>query len=166
MATYETSPIELLSQQHREVEDLFAAYEEASSPADKLEVFETIADKLAVHGRIEEELFYPAVQERKTEGMVLEAFGEHQEIKKSLAALLDTDPQGAGFDEGMRRLKEQVERHVEEEEVELFTAAEDVLSSEDMSSLAEAMAEMAAELEGTEPRREIPDEVGPSAPIA
>jgi len=159
MPTDETNPIELLSEQHRQVEDLFAAYEEASTARDKLEVFEIIADKLTIHCRIEEELFYPAVQERKTDDMDLDAFGEHQEIKKSLAALLDADPNDAAFDAGMKRLKEQVEQHVEEEEVELFTAAEDVLAREDLATLAEAMAEMASELEGTEPRRELSEEL-------
>jgi len=59
------SAIDMLEADHREVEDLFEELESAKSAAEKREVFEEIADKLAVHAAIEERHFYPAAKARR-----------------------------------------------------------------------------------------------------
>ena len=151
--------IEYLKAQHREVEELFEAIGEAEEPAEKQDLFDTVADKLAIHTRVEEQFFYPAVRERKTEDMVLEAFVEHTSIKRLLADLLDSDPSDQLFDAKITVLQEQVEHHVEEEESELFPAAKKLLSRDELLALAQDMAALQAELEGTEPRNEIPEEL-------
>ena len=87
--------VELLKSQHREVEKLFKEIEKAEEPEDKEALFEDLADKLAIHARIEEQFFYPAVHEKKTEDMVLEAFVEHTSIKRLLADLLEADAERA-----------------------------------------------------------------------
>jgi hemerythrin superfamily protein len=151
--------IEYLKAQHREVEELFEAMGEAEEPAEKQDLFDTVADKLAIHARVEEQFFYPAVRERKTEDMVLEAFVEHTSIKRLLADLLDSDPSDQLFDAKITVLQEQVEHHVEEEESELFPAAKKLLSRDELLALAQDMAALQAELEGTEPRNDIPEEL-------
>src|SRR5687767_4610618 len=88
----ELTAVDLLMEQHREVEKLFAAFEKASDDEDKEALFEEIADKLAVHTKIEEQLFYPAVREKKTEDMLLEAYVEHTSAKRLLADMLEADP--------------------------------------------------------------------------
>ena len=56
---------ELLKQQHREVEQLFAKIENGGEPIQEL--LEELADNLAAHTVIEEQLFYPTVK-RTAEG--------------------------------------------------------------------------------------------------
>ena len=51
--------IELLKQQHKEVKGLFKKIEKAEGE-EKQELFDAIADELAVHAAIEEKHFYPA----------------------------------------------------------------------------------------------------------
>ena len=160
----EATAIDLLKDQHREVEQLFSAFDKASSPEDKEELFETIADKLAIHARIEEQYFYPAVTAKKTEDMVLEAFVEHTSIKRLLADLLETDADDPKFEAQMKVLKEQVEHHVEEEEEQLFPAAKKVLSKDELVALAQEMTALQTELEDSEPRYGIPEELAGQAP--
>ena len=160
MATQkEVNAIDLLIEQHREVDKLFSAFEKASSAEDKEELFETIADKLAIHARIEEQCFYPAVTAKKTEDMVLEAFVEHTSIKRLLADLLDTEADDPKFEAQMKVLKEQVEHHVEEEENQLFPAARKVLNKDELVALAQEMTALQTEMEETEPRHGIPEEL-------
>ena len=155
----EATAIDLLKDQHREVEKLFSAFDKASSPDDKEELFETIADKLAIHARIEEQYFYPAVTAKKTEDMVLEAFVEHTSIKRLLADLLESDAEDPKFEAQMKVLKEQVEHHVEEEEEQLFPAAKKVLTKDELVALAQEMTALQTELEESEPRYGIPEEL-------
>ena len=46
--------IEMLKQQHREVEALFAQFKKTKSAGPQRKIFEQIADALAVHATIEE----------------------------------------------------------------------------------------------------------------
>lgn len=64
--------IELLEDQHREVEDLFEEIEEAEA-SEKREIFDEIADQLAIHATIEEKHFYPACRDAKTEDILRES---------------------------------------------------------------------------------------------
>ncbi len=150
---------DLLEAQHREVEELFEAISDSEDPAEKKELFETLADKLAIHTKLEEEIFYPAMRTKKTDDMVLEAFVEHTSIKRLLADLLATEPQDELFDANMKVLEEQVEHHVEEEEDDLFPAAKKLLPREEQLSLAQEMALLQEDLEGNDPRNEIPSEL-------
>lgn len=55
--------IDLLKPQHREVNQLFEQIGELEGEKDageRLELVNQVADALAVHARIEEEIFYPA----------------------------------------------------------------------------------------------------------
>jgi hemerythrin-like domain-containing protein len=160
----ELNAVELLSEQHREVEKLFAAFEKADDAEDKEALFEEIADKLAVHTKIEEQIFYPAVREKKTEDMLLEAFVEHTSAKRLLADMLEADPSEASFDAQMKVLKEQIEHHVEEEEGELFPAAKKLLGKDELVALAQEMTALQIELEGNDPRNDIPEDLAASPP--
>jgi hemerythrin superfamily protein len=151
--------IAYLEAQHREAEALFEALETANDHDEKQDLFDTLADKLAIHTRVEESYFYPAVRERKTEDLVIEAFIEHTSVKQLLGDLMMTDVDSISFDIQLAALKEQVARHVEEEENELFPAAKELLSRDELLAVAEDMAALAANLEGTDPRKQLPGEL-------
>jgi hypothetical protein len=165
MAKDDMDAVELLSSQHREVEKLFEEIENAENAEDKEALFEDLADKLAIHARIEEEFFYPAMHEKKTEDMVLEAFVEHTSVKRLLADLMETDPSEPAFDAQIKVLKEQIEHHVEEEEGQLFPASKKVLNKEELSAIAQEMLALQTELEDSEPRNEIPEELARQQPV-
>ena len=160
----QVTAVDLLEQQHREVEKLFSQFEKAKGGEAKEELFEQIADKLAIHARIEEQYFYPAVTAKKTEDMILEAFVEHTSVKRLLADLLDADPDDPKFDAQMKVLQDQVEHHVKEEEGELFPAAKKVLNKDELVAIAQEMTALQTELEDTEPRTQIPEELAAQQP--
>src|SRR5438105_15314408 len=108
------SAIDLLKQQHREAEQLFAQIERAKHEDAKRHLFTTLADKLAIHATIEEKIFYPEVRAKRTEDILLESLEEHVQIKRVLADLLDIEVGDDRFDSTLKVLKETVEHHVEE----------------------------------------------------
>jgi hypothetical protein len=132
---------ELLKKQHREVKALFRSAKKAR-PSDRREILDEIAAKLAHHMNIEETIFYPAVGEigtKKTEEMVPEAYEEHHVVALVLNEFPQLDPEDERFEAKMTVLDELIEHHVEEEEKEMFQAAEKLG--------AERLMELGAEME-------------------
>ena len=157
--------IELLETQHKEVKQLFKKCEKAGGEG-KRQLFEQIADALAVHASIEEKHFYPATRSARTEDLLEEAVEEHLSVKRIIADLLDMDPAESQFDAKITVLQEQVEHHVQEEEDELFPKVKKLLSGEELEDLGMVMEDAAAELEaGGAPRAAVPGETGEAAPI-
>ena len=56
-------PIQLLKKQHREVEALFKKIEKTRSAEQRRALMAELASNLKLHMAIEEEIFYPAVQQ-------------------------------------------------------------------------------------------------------
>jgi hemerythrin superfamily protein len=158
--------IELLEDQHRDVEGLFEEIAEAASPDEKAEIFADIADQLTIHTAIEEMHFYPAVKARQTENLLRESLEEHLAAKRLIADLLDLGVQDEQFDAKIEVLKEMIAHHVKEEEDQLFPAVRKIVKAEELESLAQEMtATQDALLEEEEPRQRVRDETLAAAPL-
>lgn len=158
--------IDLLESQHREVEALFIKITAAKSAKAKGILFEQVADSLAVHAAIEEHQFYPAVKEKRTDDILLEALEEHVGIKRVLADLLSIGAADKTFDAKMKVLKEQVEHHVGEEEEELFPKVRKLFDDEQLEAIGQEMSAEQAELESAgQPRKLIPTETAHAASL-
>jgi hemerythrin superfamily protein len=157
--------IELLKGQHQEVKALFKKIEKAEDDA-KEELFEQIADALAVHAAIEEKHFYPATKNARTEELLQEAVEEHLAVKRIIADLLKMSPGDPQFDAKIAVLKENVEHHVEEEEGDLFPKASKMLKKDELEDLGVVMEDLAEELKASgAPRESVPAETGAAAPL-
>jgi hemerythrin superfamily protein len=157
--------IDMLEEQHRDVEDLFEEFEEAKG-AQKREVFEEIADQLVIHAAIEEKHFYPAVKARQTEDLLRESLEEHLAAKRVIADLLDMDVKDEQFDAKVDVLKEMIQHHVTEEESELFPKVRKLLNKEELEALAQEMtATQETLLEEDEPRQAVRGETAAAAPL-
>jgi len=135
-------PIQLLKRQHREVEALFKKIEKARSAEPRRALLAELAASLKLHMAIEEEIFYPAVQQlpvKKAEDMTLEAYEEHAVVKLVLAELPGIDPEDDRFDAKMTVLSELIEHHVDEEEDEMFKTAKK-LGRAELNALGDRMA--------------------------
>jgi iron-sulfur cluster repair protein YtfE (RIC family) len=102
------------------------------------ELFARLKEELDLHAAIEEEIFYPALEEaEETREITLEAYEEHRLVKQLLTELeaepKDTEEWTAKF----TVLKENIEHHVEEEEGEMFKKARQALSQEEIETLGE-----------------------------
>src|SRR5215204_3815559 len=117
----------LLKADHEKVAQLFDQLEAARGPA-KLRVFEQIKMELELHAHIEEKIFYPALEKpEETHDLTLEAYEEHDVVKKLLAQLGRARSANEEWEAQAKVLRENVEHHVEEEENELFEKAADAL---------------------------------------
>lgn len=135
--------IELLEKQHRKVEALFKKLESGRS-ATKSTVVE-LADQLAAHMAIEQEIFYPAIGAIDPD-LVSESFEEHSLAELAIKRLLATNPRETAFKARVTAAKELIEHHVKEEEEELFVEVENALSSEELDELGARMKERFAEV--------------------
>ena len=116
--------IELLTQQHREVKEMFDRFENMTDRAkvSKKKLADEICNALIMHTTIEEEIYYPATREasEETEDLVDEAVVEHASAKDLIAQIMEMDPGDDLYDAKVKVLGEMVEHHVQEEEVEMF----------------------------------------------
>ena len=117
---------ELLTKQHNEVKALFKSLEKGNGQTAAL--LEKLANSLAAHMVIEQELFYPAVMAVK-EPLVLESYEEHAVARFALKRVMKTEPSDRTFKAKVATLRELIETHVKEEEEDLFPKAEKALGA-------------------------------------
>jgi hemerythrin-like domain-containing protein len=132
----------LLKADHEKVAGILETIEETTERAVKGrdELFARLKAELDLHAMIEEEIFYPALEEtQEAREITLEAYEEHRLVKQLLTELeaepKDTEEWTAKF----TVLKENIEHHVEEEEGELFKKARQALSEEEIETLGEQL---------------------------
>jgi len=145
-----TDAIQLLTNDHKEVKQLFKAYEklakdEESAAEDKQQLAEEICGLLTVHATIEEELFYPAAKDALDEpDLVDEATVEHASAKDLIAQIEASTPDDELYDAKVKVLAEYIEHHVKEEEGEMFPKAKK--AGLDLDALGEELAARKQEL--------------------
>ena len=139
------SAIELLKEDHREVQAFFEEYENVEGDAEKETLALKICLALQVHAQIEEEIFYP--EARKTISkpeLIDEAIVEHAAAKQLIAEIEAMEVGDSMRNAKVKVLGEQITHHVEEEEGELFPAVE--AAGLDVNALGQRMSARKAEL--------------------
>ena len=108
--------LELLKKDHQKVKELFEQAEEAEGK-EQQKIFDQIKTEIETHARIEETVFYPAVQKHEElKDMVLESLEEHKQIKTLLKEMDNLASDSEKFEPKLQLLMENVEHHAEEEE--------------------------------------------------
>ena len=146
--------VALLKDDHREAEELFEKYENATGDGAKQKIALKVCKALTVHAMIEEEIFYPACEGKIDEADLKEAYVEHDGAKVLMAEIEKGGPDDEFYDAKVKVLSEQIEHHIKEEEARLdgiFAQAKK--AGLDMDALGEQLAVRKAELMG-----EIDDE--------
>ena len=139
------SAIDLLEQDHREVEAYFDEFEGLEDDAAKNDLAQKICMALTVHAQIEEEIFYPQAREATQDDDLLdEALVEHDGAKKLIAEIEEMEAGEELFDAKVKVLGEMIRHHVEEEEQELFPEVEK--SEMDLQAVGEQLAQRKADL--------------------
>jgi precorrin-2 methylase len=144
--------IELLTQQHREVKEMFDRFENMTDRAkvSKKKLADEICNALIMHTTIEEEIYYPATREasEETEDMVDEAVVEHASAKDLIAQIMEMDPGDDLYDAKVKVLGEMVEHHVQEEEEEMFPKTRELKL--DLKALGQEMKARQMEIEASQ----------------
>lgn len=123
--------LELLTAQHEQIEDL---YEQVRQIGDEC-AFVELADRLTTHLALEQELFYPAIEKHVSSDVMKELLAEHASIKEVLAGLVWLGCQDPGFRAELVRLGELLAGHTAWQEDELFTAAAEAMTREELAAL-------------------------------
>jgi hemerythrin superfamily protein len=140
--------IQLLTQDHREVEELFEKFENASRDGTKEKLARQICTELKIHTMIEEELFYPALRGKIDDDDLDEAMVEHDGAKVLVNDIEAAEPSDDYYDAKVKVLQEEIEHHVKEEEKQrgnIFSQARK--TDVDLAALGEQMAARKAELQ-------------------
>ena len=142
--------IAMLKADHQRVRDLFAQYEATEHAETKRSLAEHVFVELETHAQLEENIFYPAVNEGTDEGpdLVKESVQEHEIVHQLMQELQGMAHETDAFDAKFQALIQQVSHHVAEEESAMFPLAEQELS-EDLDEMMAEMQEMKADLQGS-----------------
>jgi hemerythrin-like domain-containing protein len=142
--------IAMLKADHQRVRDLFSQYEATSNHATKRTLAAQVFMELETHAQLEENIFYPAVNEGTDEGpdLVKDSVQEHETVHQLIQELQGMEHNTDAFDTKFHELIRNVEHHVEEEESEMFPLAEQELA-EDLDEMSEEMQELKADLQGS-----------------
>jgi hypothetical protein len=139
--------IKLLTQDHREVEQLFEQFEKASKDEKKEQIARKICTELKVHAMIEEEIFYPALRGKIDDDDLDEALVEHDGAKVLINEIETSSADADFYEAKVKVLQEQIEHHIKEEEREsdnIFSQARK--TDVDLEAVGEQMAARKAEL--------------------
>jgi len=119
----------LLRNDHETVKSLFEKFKKANggrNQVSKRDVFNDIRREILIHSQMEQEIFYPALaatsSQRATE-LVSIAEREHHAAEKLLQELNLMGAADKDFDHKMNSLMDEVGRHIEMEEEEIFDEA-------------------------------------------
>lgn len=135
--TQQAELFKILIQQHREVDGMLTQLAEAEDPAMRSKLFPVLKQQLMAHAKAEEKTFYPALARVGEQGEAKHAKREHQDIERAIQAVEALDFDDEQWFEALERLTETVQHHVEEEEGDVFEAAQRSLDTETLDQLAE-----------------------------
>ena len=140
--------LEVLKQDHQKVKKLLTSATETEDKKEQKRLFREIKAELETHARLEETIFYPAVQEHEElASMVFESLEEHRQVKTLLRDLSRGTPGSDKFKAKLKVLKDDIEHHAEEEEEgKMFPKVRKTFASEDLEDLG-------AELEAAKQKR-------------
>jgi hemerythrin superfamily protein len=144
-----SAAIQLLQNDHREVERLFARTKAPEANLDALAI--SIAQALLVHTEIEEKIFYRAARERAhatsnvaLEKLTNEAHREHELVKHMLQQLSGARGKSSALKHILWRLDKTIFIHVQEEERLLFPLVRRAFDEAELRRLAQQMSEIKA----------------------
>lgn len=113
---------------HTHVLSAFHKYAQTKAPSRRGAIAEGICLALEIHASLEEEIFYPALQQVMAGDEVMQrALPQHDEMKRLIAELRGLDPESPRHESGMLALMRDVMHHVADEETVLLPAAERLL---------------------------------------
>lgn len=122
----------LLRNDHEALQGLFDSFNKPSArnPSGKKELFNEIRREILIHSQMESEIFYPALAattSTRAEELVVRAEEEHRGVEKLLQEISAMSSSDKQFEPRVNALMDQIGRHIEMEEEEIFDEARKTL---------------------------------------
>ena len=134
---------------HDKVKSIIDDLSETSSGAQKTREnsFKKLKDELIPHLRAEEQAFYSALEQyEEAREVALEALEEHHVAEGVLNELSSMDITDERWSAKLKVFQELLEHHIEEEESEVFDAAEESFDDEQMEEIAKQIRSIKQEI--------------------
>jgi hemerythrin-like domain-containing protein len=166
MADQGRDVIDILEQDHREVEQMFAELESlrGASTEEDLARRKDLADQVTIelvrHSVAEEVLVYPQVEDKVGAEEADHARKEHAEAEETLQRLEKLDADDPAFDDELSTLMSEIRHHIEDEEDEIFAQMRQVIDADDLRKLGQRV-EAFKKVAPTRPHPNVPNEPGP-----
>ena len=155
--------IEVLTHDHREVEQMFAELESlrgATGAAQRTrhkDLVDQVTIELVRHSVAEEVEVYPRVAEKVSGAEVERAKSEHAEAEETMKRLERLQPDDPSFAGELAMLMEEIRQHVAEEEGEMFPLMRRVFTEDELVELG-GKVEAVKKIAPTRPHPSAPDE--------
>ena len=129
--------LDLLEQQHREVNELFALVAEAESAGRRTALAAQLVRAVEAHSRVEEAVFYATFVARVggDEGRLWEGFEHHVLLRFAAQSLVRTRATDVRFPARLKQAAQLFARHTRAEEDWMFPKAKRVLSDESLDRI-------------------------------
>ena len=139
------SILNTLREEHRQSEHLMELIERCEDVAQKKELYLQLKSELILHMKGEEQTLYvhlmDDVGDAEAEKLAQQGDAEHQEVKDLLARLDNTGIESPEWKMLFQLLKNNVQKHVEEEESALFSEAKEDFSKEELENFGDEFKE-------------------------
>lgn len=156
-----TDVITFLTEQHREVDDVFAQLEQMDGATDEKaqRLTEQVVTSLVKHSVAEEIYLYPAVRRALPDGDAIadHELSEHDEAERTMKELEALTPDEHQFWPTLHKLMSEIRHHVSEEEHELFPKLRAACSEEQLQDLGRKV-KQAEKFAPTRPHPSAPSE--------
>jgi hemerythrin superfamily protein len=155
--------IEILTHDHREVEQMFTELESLQgAPGDdarkrRKDLVDQVTIELVRHSVAEEAEVYPRVKEKVSEAEAEHAKQEHAEAEETMKRLERLQPDDPSFDAELATLMREIREHVAEEEGVMFPHLRQVFTQEELVEIG-AKVESVKKVAPTRPHPSAPDE--------
>jgi len=136
--------VRILMKAHQEIKELLNQFEAAGERAykTKQEIAEMTFTGISAHYRMEEQIFYPAIQARagmEIRKFILAEIEEHHFLNYMIQRIRETKPDDATFDAKYSMLSSSIRQHIREEEVLLFPLSRTILTKEELDRMGAEM---------------------------
>lgn len=150
--------VDVLTQDHREVEQWFQEYDRAMSAEEKQRLTNNIVIELVRHAEAEEQFVYPRAKKVLPNGeqLIEREISQHRQAEEIMNRLDGKSPGDPDFDNLMHELMGVVRTHFEEEQEGWFPQLRQNCSAEDLQQMAKRV-QAAKAVAPTRPHPHAPD---------
>jgi len=130
----------LIRNEHENLKSMFNNYKKPGirNGNGRRELFNEIRREILVHSQMEVEIFYPALEGTSSTtaaNLIGNAVAEHRSIDRQLQELSSMNPADRNFETRMDQIMDEVLRHIEKEEEEIFDEARKNLTEHRLEEL-------------------------------
>lgn len=132
----ESSFFDILKQDHDKARDMFEQIEEDEKGENREELFSSLQSELTLHMELEENFFYPVMEQSDDlREKAMEAYEEHNVAKTVLGEFSGLDMDDERWDAKLKVLQEIVSHHMQEEEKNIFKLAKKALEPDQIKQI-------------------------------